>query len=253
MGGFLDVFGGKQRRAGADTLIGLGTLAALPTAVTGLSDWGRTGGKAARIGLVHGVGNVVAVSLFGLSWLARRGGHRATGKALSTLGLGVATGTAYLGGHLVFQIGVGVGTVDGAPMPSRSPTPPRAPEGSDDMSDRQERDTDFTNEEAASLEPDVSDEEVLSGEAPATEFAETLEREVTPRSRRRRTAEPPDASSAELAIAAVDPDESFGGETDDLDDLAGTTDEDGPGGEGETLDHLDEMVEGASRTDEDAT
>jgi uncharacterized membrane protein len=253
MGGFLDVFGGKRRGAGADTLIGLGTLAALPTAVTGLSDWGRTGGKAARIGLVHGVGNVVAVSLFGLSWLARRGGHRASGKALSTLGLGVATGTAYLGGHLVFQIGVGVGTVDGAPLPSRSATSAAgAPEGRNDMSDRQERDTDFSNEEAASLEPDVSDEEVLSGEAPATELAETLEREMAPRSRRR-TAAPPDASSSELAIAAVDADESFGGETDDLDDLAGTTDEDGPGGEGETLDHLDEMVEGASRTDEDAT
>ncbi len=133
MGGFLDVFGGRKRRAAADTLIGLGTMAALPTAVTGLSDWGRTGGKAARIGFVHGLGNVLAVTLFGLSWLARRGGHRGTGMALSTLAMGVTTGTAYLGGHLVFRIGIGVGTFGEPRSPNRAaspvPSPASAPEG----------------------------------------------------------------------------------------------------------------------------
>lgn len=123
------------------------------------------------------------------------------------------------------------------------------------MSDRpEERDTDFSAVEPESLEPDVSDEEILSGEVPVTELADSLEGDRPSESRRRRpTAEPPDPSSSELASAAVDPDESFGGETDDLDDVAGTTDDDGPGGEGETLDHLDEMVEGAGYTDEDET
>jgi hypothetical protein len=123
------------------------------------------------------------------------------------------------------------------------------------MSERpEERDTDFSDVEAESLEPDVSDEEILSGEVPATELADSLEGDHPPESRRRRgPAEPPDPSSSELAAAAVDPDESFGGDTDDLDDLAGTTDDDGPGGEGETLDHLDEMVQGAGYTDEDKT
>jgi uncharacterized membrane protein len=133
MGGLLDIVGGRKSRPAADTLFGLGTLAAVPTAVTGLSDWGRTGGRAARIGFVHGVGNVLAVSLFGLSWLARQSGRRGRGMALSTLGLGVATGTAYLGGHLVFRIGVGVGTVgesrSSSPPASSSPSPAAAPPG----------------------------------------------------------------------------------------------------------------------------
>ena len=42
------------------------------------------------------------------SWLARRQGRRLTGMMLSTAGLGVTVGAAYLGGHLSFVRGVGV-------------------------------------------------------------------------------------------------------------------------------------------------
>jgi hypothetical protein len=43
-----------------------------------------------------------------LSWLARRRGDRGGGVALSALGYGIATFSAWLGGHLSFANGVGV-------------------------------------------------------------------------------------------------------------------------------------------------
>src|SRR5439155_10840518 len=56
----------------------------------------------------HAGGNVVAISLFGASLAARRRGRRLAGFVLSTLGIGVASAAAYLGGHLTFGKGVGV-------------------------------------------------------------------------------------------------------------------------------------------------
>ncbi|MGZ4148024.1 MAG: Rieske 2Fe-2S domain-containing protein, partial [Actinomycetota bacterium] len=47
-------------------------------------------------------------SVYGLSWIARKRGARGLGVALGMLGMGIASGTAYLGGHLVFGKGVGV-------------------------------------------------------------------------------------------------------------------------------------------------
>jgi nitrite reductase/ring-hydroxylating ferredoxin subunit/uncharacterized membrane protein len=104
----LDVVGGDAGQAGADLLVGIGALSAIPTAASGLSDWADLEGEERRIGTAHAVGNVAATSLYGLSWMARRGGHRGLGVGLSLLGAGVASAGAYLGGHLVYGRGVGV-------------------------------------------------------------------------------------------------------------------------------------------------
>ncbi len=107
--GFLDVFGGRGSRAAARKLVGLGVLAALPTAVAGLADWIDTrGAPARRVGFVHGAGNVGALGLFLLSWRARRKGHHWRGVGWAMLANGGVLGTAYLGGHLSFAQGVGV-------------------------------------------------------------------------------------------------------------------------------------------------
>jgi len=106
--GFLDVLGGKDARGAADTLIGLGTLAAIPTALAGLSDWLDTQGGSKRVGFVHAAGNVGALGLFALSLAARRSGHRGLGIFLSMLASAGVVGTAYLGGHLSFGEGIGV-------------------------------------------------------------------------------------------------------------------------------------------------
>ena len=106
--GFLDVFGGRESRPAARKLIGLGTLAAVPTAAAGVADWVDTDGEARRVGFVHAAGNVGALGLFLMSWRARRKGHHWRGVGLSMLATGGALGTAYLGGHLSFSQGVGV-------------------------------------------------------------------------------------------------------------------------------------------------
>lgn len=104
----LDAVGGERTEQAADTLVGLGVLAAVPTALTGLADWADTWGPTRRVGTVHAAGNAAAASVYGLSWIARKRGARGLGVALGLLGMGIASGTAYLGGHLVFGKGVGV-------------------------------------------------------------------------------------------------------------------------------------------------
>jgi uncharacterized membrane protein len=97
----LDLVGGAAARPAATRLTGLGVLAAVPTALTGWAEWSGAGPREQRVGLVHAVSNVVAVSLFLSSWRARRRGEHLAGMSLalvasSALGLG-----GYLGGHLV--------------------------------------------------------------------------------------------------------------------------------------------------------
>lgn len=104
----LDLVGGERAREAADTLVGVGILSALPTAATGLSDWVDTAGREQRMGFVHGAGNVAALGTYALSYVARRRGRRGLGVALGMLGAGIASFTAYLGGHLVFDRSVGV-------------------------------------------------------------------------------------------------------------------------------------------------
>ena len=50
----------------------------------------------------------MATGLYAASWLQRRRGSRRSGIALALAGSGVASGTAYLGGHLVYGRGLGV-------------------------------------------------------------------------------------------------------------------------------------------------
>jgi nitrite reductase/ring-hydroxylating ferredoxin subunit/uncharacterized membrane protein len=104
----LDVMGGRAGRRVARRLVGIGIVASLPTATTGLSDWHDTHGDDKRIGVVHAGANVTALLFQIASWRARGKGHRVRGMALSGVGLGAMTVGGYLGGHLVFSQRVGV-------------------------------------------------------------------------------------------------------------------------------------------------
>ncbi len=104
----LDLVGGETAEDAADRLVAAGILAAVPTAAAGLSDWAELHGGSRRIGSVHAIGNTTALALHALSWAARRRGDRGRGVALSALGYGIATFSAWLGGHLSFGKGVGV-------------------------------------------------------------------------------------------------------------------------------------------------
>lgn len=93
----------------ADTVIGIGILGALASAITGLTDWSETDYRAKRIGAVHGSLNVVATALYTASWIMRGNEERRRAAiALSTIGFAVANASAWLGGHLSFGEQVGV-------------------------------------------------------------------------------------------------------------------------------------------------
>lgn len=104
----LDVTGMGSYRGAARRLVGFGTLAAIPTALAGASDWSESYGPEQRDGLVHALANLTAVTLQATSYLARRRGRPAAGAVLSAGGLGFMTAAAYLGGHLTYIRGVGV-------------------------------------------------------------------------------------------------------------------------------------------------
>jgi nitrite reductase/ring-hydroxylating ferredoxin subunit len=104
----LDLLGGSPAEPAADLLVGMGCLAAAPTALTGLTDFSDLWDGPQRVAVVHAAGNVTALLLFGMSWVARARGARGAGRLLSLLGLGVGTGSAYLCGHLSFHRGIGV-------------------------------------------------------------------------------------------------------------------------------------------------
>jgi uncharacterized membrane protein len=98
-------------------MICAGIVGGLAAALFGLVDWLGipAGTRAKRVGLLHGVGNVVVVVLFAASWLARRDNPTAPetiALVLSFAGGGLAMITGWLGGELVTRLGIGVS--DGA-------------------------------------------------------------------------------------------------------------------------------------------
>lgn len=105
----LDLLGGASAESSADLLVGVGLAAALPTAASGWADWSRTDTRQQRVGLVHAMANLSAVSLFALSLRERRRGNRSAGKLASLAGVSSMGAAAYLGGHLSFARGAGVG------------------------------------------------------------------------------------------------------------------------------------------------
>jgi uncharacterized membrane protein len=104
-------------------LIAAGVIGGLAAAVFGLIDWLAIppGTRAKAIGLWHGVGNVVVVALFAVSWFLRRGSPNAPATLaliLSFVGVVLALVTGWLGGELVDRLGVGVD--DGAHLDAPS-------------------------------------------------------------------------------------------------------------------------------------
>lgn len=96
----LDLVGGKQSQPAAARLMTIGVAAAVPTAVTGLAEWGVAGQREQRVGLVHAGANTVALTLYLSSLRARRKGDHRRGVLLGFAGTAVAGVSGYLGGHL---------------------------------------------------------------------------------------------------------------------------------------------------------
>ncbi len=94
-------------------MIAAGIIGGLAAAIFGLIDWlaipSET--RAKEIGLLHGLGNLVVIALFMLSWLLRAGEPANPGTLayiFSFVGGAVALVAGWLGGELVERLGVGV-------------------------------------------------------------------------------------------------------------------------------------------------
>jgi nitrite reductase/ring-hydroxylating ferredoxin subunit/uncharacterized membrane protein len=112
-----------DEHSAADLAVTIGLAGAAGSAVTGLTDWQATDGAARRVGLVHGLLNVAATTLFAFSLVSRNRRDRSTGRALAAVGYGIGMAAAYLGGHLVFRKKVGVNhATDAEPPEDWTPT-----------------------------------------------------------------------------------------------------------------------------------
>jgi uncharacterized membrane protein len=117
------IAGGLQWATVSYWLIALGVLGGLLAALFGFADWTKIpeGTRAKHVGSVHGLGNVVVVGLFIVSWFLRGSpiDHPTTlAYIFSFVGGGIALGTSWLGGELVDRLGVGVD--DGANLDAPS-------------------------------------------------------------------------------------------------------------------------------------
>jgi uncharacterized membrane protein len=100
-------------------LIAAGIIGGLIAAVPGLVDWGAIPSetRAKSVGLMHGLGNIVVVILFAVSWLLRRDNGAGIDMAgvpstlalvCSFAGAIIALFTGWLGGELIERLGMGV-------------------------------------------------------------------------------------------------------------------------------------------------
>jgi nitrite reductase/ring-hydroxylating ferredoxin subunit/uncharacterized membrane protein len=105
---FLDLVGMRRARGGADLLITSGLLSSTVTAAAGLTDWHKTDQVARRYGLVHALLNSATMSLFFVSWVQRKRGHRGAARFSSLAGIIIGSGSAYLGGDMVYRQRLGV-------------------------------------------------------------------------------------------------------------------------------------------------
>ncbi|TQM58505.1 hemerythrin domain-containing protein [Humibacillus xanthopallidus] len=96
----LDLFGGTGSRDAARRLVGMGLLAAAPTALSGWAEWRRADRRSQRVGVAHAALNATAAVLYAGSWSARRRDRHRVGAVLALAGAGAAGAAGYLGGHL---------------------------------------------------------------------------------------------------------------------------------------------------------
>jgi uncharacterized membrane protein len=120
-------------------MIAAGIIGGLVAAVFGLIDLLAipAGTRAQRIGLLHGGGNVLVVLLFIVSWFLRRPApENSAGAAFvfSFVAVALALVTGWLGGELVYRLGVGVyrhadanasSSLSGRPAEEEPPKGPR--------------------------------------------------------------------------------------------------------------------------------
>jgi nitrite reductase/ring-hydroxylating ferredoxin subunit len=98
--GLLDLV--PRMRPAATALIGTGVAVSVPAALSGAADWSEQGTGVRRLGALHASMNVLALGFYVGSLAARRRGREGLGLLLSYTGLGIAGGSAAIGGHMSY-------------------------------------------------------------------------------------------------------------------------------------------------------
>jgi nitrite reductase/ring-hydroxylating ferredoxin subunit/uncharacterized membrane protein len=114
-----EISGRDEFGRAADASVAVGIVGAVASAVTGLTDWHATDGRARRVGITHGLMNATALTLYATSLALRRRKNRRAGRGFSLLGYAISSAAAYLGGHLVYGEQVGVDHTVGEEPPSK--------------------------------------------------------------------------------------------------------------------------------------
>jgi uncharacterized membrane protein len=108
------IFGNRLLPTASYYMIAAGILGGLLAAIFGFIDWLAlpNGSRAKNIGLWHGLGNVLIVGLFAVSWFLRGNNvdflPDSVALTLSFAGTVLALITGWIGGELVYRLGVGV-------------------------------------------------------------------------------------------------------------------------------------------------
>ena len=106
----LDLSPGQEAASGLLTFAGLS--AAVPAALAGAADWSEQHEQQMRVGVIHALGNALAIGLYSAS-LTVRGRRRR--QVLRLCGLLSASGAGLLGGHLAFRLAGGANHAEGVP------------------------------------------------------------------------------------------------------------------------------------------
>lgn len=103
----LDVTGHDEA---ADLTLGLGFASAIAAAATGVAQWQDAAYdvRPRRLGALHAGLSTAATVLYAGSLVARQQGRRGAGRALAVAGYGIASVSAWLGGDLAYDLGLGV-------------------------------------------------------------------------------------------------------------------------------------------------
>jgi nitrite reductase/ring-hydroxylating ferredoxin subunit/uncharacterized membrane protein len=116
----LDLIGTRREfAAAADASIAIGLAGAVGAAAAGVTDWSDVSPPARRIGLIHGLLNISATTLFATSFILRKKKSRASGRVCAALGYAVMSYAAHLGGKMVYELRVGVDRTAGQTFPQR--------------------------------------------------------------------------------------------------------------------------------------
>src|SRR5512139_2315108 len=119
-------------------MMAAGLVGGLLAAIVGFMDWLgiRSNTRAKSIGGYHGLGNLAIVILFALSWWMRSNDPNRVPNSLafilSLLGFALSLVTGWLGGELVYRLGMAVdkGANENAPNALTTPERDIQPQGS---------------------------------------------------------------------------------------------------------------------------